>query len=99
MIYRAFNKGEYILFEVEGKSMGLVRAKWKLDTIYLMDQYKTDLDKVMDNYDLETFVKGFVRWLTHIRKSAEEIYPKSNSEINKVCFSKDHHPLFFYAPF
>jgi hypothetical protein len=36
MIYRAFNKGEYVLFKVEEKPTGLIKAKRKLDNIYLM---------------------------------------------------------------
>ena len=99
MIYRAVNKGEYILFKVEEKPIGLIRAKRKLDTIYLMDQYQTDLDKVMDNYDLETFIKGFVRWLTHIRKSAEEIDLSEKADMNVVYFGKGHHPLYFYTDY
>lgn len=97
MIYRAFHKGEYILFKVEEKPIGLIRAKRKLDTIYLMGQYQTDLDKVMDNYDLETFVKGFVRWLTHIRKIADEIDLNEKVDMNMVYFSKGHEPLYFYT--
>jgi hypothetical protein len=84
MIYRALNKGEYILFKVEERPIGFIRAQRKLDTIYLMGQYQNDLDKVMDNYDLETFVKGFVRWLIHIRKSADEIDLNEKVDMNMV---------------
>ena len=97
MIYRAFFKGEYIMFEFEGKTLGLVRAKRKLDTMHLMSQYRTDLDKVMDDYDYETFIKRFIRWLTHIKRSAEEIDINAKVNMNRVCFSKSRYPLFFYT--
>lgn len=97
MIYRAFYKGEYIMFEFEGKPLGLIRTKRKLDTLHLMSQYRTDLDKVMDDYDFETFLKRFIRWLTHIKKSAEEIDINAKVKTNRVCFSKNHHPLFFFT--
>jgi hypothetical protein len=95
MIYRAFYNGEYIMFEFEGRPLGLIRAKRELDTQHLMDRYRTDLDKVMDDYDFETFLKGFIRWLTHIKKSAEEIDINTKVEMNRVCFSKSHPPLYF----
>ena len=99
MIYRAFNKGEYILFEVEDKPIGLIRAKRKLDVMFLMGLYRTDLDKVMDKYDDETFVKGFVRWLTNIRKSADELELDEKVDMNVVYFGKGHHPLYFYTDY
>jgi hypothetical protein len=97
MIYRAFYKGEYIMFVFEGKPLGLVRAKRDLDTLHLMNRYRADLDKVMDDYDFEIFLKRFIRWLTHIKKSAEEIDINAKVKTNRVCFSKSHHPLFFFA--
>lgn len=95
MIYRAFIKGEYIMFEFEGRPLGLIRAKRELDTMRLMNRYRTDLDKVMDDYDLETFIKRFVRWLTHIKKSAEEIDINTKVEMNRVSFSNNRPPLYF----
>lgn len=85
------------MFEFEGRPLGLIWAKRELDTMRLMNRYRTDLDKVMDDYDLETFIKRFVRWLTHIKKSAEEIDINTEVKMNRICFSKKHHPLFFFA--
>lgn len=62
-----------------------------------MGQYQTDLDKVMDNYDLETFVKGFVRWLTHVRKIADEIDLNAKVDMNMVYYTKGHEELYFYT--
>ncbi len=50
MIYRAYYKGEYVMFEFEWTPLDLIRTKRKLDTLHLMSQYRTDLDKVMDDY-------------------------------------------------
>lgn len=99
MIYRAFNKGEYILFKFEERPIGLIRAKRKLDNIYLMGQYQSDLDKVMDNYDFETFVNGYVRWLTHIRKIAEEIDLNAKVDMNTVSYNKAREELYFYTDY
>lgn len=83
------------MFEFEGRPLGLIRAKRELDTMRLMNRYRTDLDKVMDDYDLETFIKRFVRWLTHIKKSAEEIDINTKVEMNRVSFSNNRPPLYF----
>ncbi len=62
-----------------------------------MGQYQTDLDRVMDNYDLKTFVKGFVRWLTHTRKLADDIDINEKVDMNMVYYSKNHEELYFYT--
>ena len=95
MIYRAFYKGEYIMFEFEGRPLGLIRAKRELEILHLMNRYRTDLEKVMDDYDLETFIKRFIRWLTHIKKTAEEIDINTKVEMNRISFSNSHPPLYF----
>lgn len=61
-----------------------------------MGQYQTDLDKEMDNYDLETFIKD-LRWLTHIRKLADEIDLDEKVDMDMAYLGKGHETLYCYT--
>jgi len=97
MIYRHFKKGEYILFKAESEPIGLIKATREIDTLGLTNYYESDLEKVMDSYDLETYVKGFVTWLVNAKKAERVADEIDQEEINVVSFSNSRHPLFFYT--
>ena len=97
MIYRLFYKGEYVLFKAESEPIGIIKAKKEIDTIDLINYYERDLEKVMDSYDLETYVKGFLTWLVNAKKAERVLDSNDEREVNVVSFSNSRHPLFFYT--
>lgn len=97
MIYRHFKKGEYILFKAESDPIGLIKATREIDTLGLTKYFERDLEKIMDDYDNKTYVKGFLTWLVSTNRAEREADKIDPENINVVSFSDSRHPLFFYT--